>query len=123
MGVEMDNKTHESISRHLGFGGEINDEVMKEVRWQMANPKRKIEVGLNADRDPDNQETPYSAIVLQWSWGPTYFFNPVSSREEILPGTENGSWFNTGIVCWGKTPEAVFNEALKWASRLPIINL
>lgn len=108
----------ETISERMGLGGEITDAVLVEAQWQLENPDRKIDVGLRADRDPDNQDTPYSAIVLQWGWGPTYAYNPKTEKQEILPGTENGGWFNTGVVCWGKTPEDAFAQALDGSKRL-----
>lgn len=108
----------EIISKQMGLNGEITDAVLSEARWQLENPKRKIEVSLRADRDPDNQDTPYSAIVFQWSWGPTYIYNSNTEQQEIMPGTENGGWHNTGVVCWGKTPEDAFTQALEGSKRL-----
>lgn len=76
------------------------------------NPK--IEVFLTTDTHPDNQETQYFYCLLDWGDGPTWWHGPNSDQEEksIMPGTEQGSWFNTGICGWAATPEAAFADAL-----------
>ncbi len=81
----------------------------------MNEPKRKIEIRLNPDFD--NQETPYSYVVLEWSNGPCMWHGPNSDQiEEIVkPGTENGCWFNTGVCGWEATPEVAFTKALERA--------
>jgi hypothetical protein len=77
----------------------------------MKNPK--IEVHLVSDTDPDNQDTPYFYCVLDWGDGPTWW-NGWNSDEpkSIMPGTERGSWYNTGICGWAATPEQAFAEGL-----------
>ncbi len=75
---------------------------------------RKIEVHLEPDTDPDNQITPYYAVVLEWGNGPCWARDE-TGKEYIMPGTENGFWFNTGIVCWAETIEKAFSNALKIA--------
>lgn len=77
----------------------------------MAAGDRKISVFLNPDTHPDNQATPYLAIVLEWGDGHTLFFNEQTQKQEILPGSEKGGWFNTGIVCWGETAHEAFTDA------------
>jgi hypothetical protein len=73
----------------------------------------KIEVYLDADTDPDNQDTPYFYCVLVWSDGPTLWHGENSEEpESIMPGTEKGSWYNSGISGWAVTPEEAFAEAL-----------
>lgn len=83
----------------------------------MTNNELQIRVNLNRDTDPDNQVTPYSAIVLQWGDGPTMIRN-AKGEEEILSGTEHGGWFNTGIVVWGSTPEEAFATALMRSQKM-----
>lgn len=74
------------------------------------NPK--IEVFLEADTDPANQDTPYAYCVLAWSEGPTYWHGWNNDEgEHIKPGSEHGGWYNTGICGWAATPEAAFAEA------------
>jgi len=84
----------------------------------MQNPK--IEVHLVPDDDPENVDwndstirTPYFYCVLDWGNGPTWW-NGLDSKgpKSIMPGTENGSWYNTGICGWCATPEAAFAEGL-----------
>ena len=65
----------------------------------------KIEVDLNPN--PDDNETPYFYVILDWSDGPTWEGN------HIIPGSERGGWFNAGISGWAKTPEEAFAEGLK----------
>lgn len=81
----------------------------------------KIEVFLTPDDDPENVDwndptirTPYFYCVLDWGDGPTKWHGPNSDQaeESIMPGTENGSWYNTGICGWAVSPEAAFAEGL-----------
>jgi hypothetical protein len=73
-------------------------------------PSRKITVNMI----PDDGPLPYSYCVLEWSDSPC-LWNGIDSNgpEQVMPGTENGSWFNTGICGWEKTPEEAFLSALK----------
>ena len=83
--------------------------------------ERKIEINLCPDCDPDNQDTPYSYIVLEWSNHPCLWHGPNSDQteESIRPGTEDGCWFNTGVCGWAATPEEAFTKALNRSKTLP----
>lgn len=77
-------------------------------------PERKIEIVLNPDTDPDNQDTPYSYVVLEWGDGPCLWNGPNSDQSQtIMPGTENGCWHNTGVCGWEATLEQAFAKALE----------
>lgn len=74
-------------------------------------PDRKIEVLLLPQEGM--KDTPFHAIVLEWSNNPVYLYND-TEQEDIVPGTEHGSWYNPGIAnVWAKTPEEAFAEAMK----------
>ena len=80
-----------------------------------------IEVMLTPDDDPENVSweephvrTPYFYCVLLWGPGPTMWHGPKSDQveESIMPGTEHGSRYNSGICGWAVSPEAAFAEGL-----------
>ena len=71
-------------------------------------PDRKIVVNMTPDTDPDNLDTPYSYCVLEWTKN-----HCLDGEGKILPGTEHGCWFNTGICGWMPTPEMAFASAIK----------
>lgn len=75
---------------------------------------KKIVVHLGAD-DSEDAAWAYCAVILEWGDGPTWYYNEATGKQEILPGTENGGWHNTGVVCRGPSYEDVFAQALKTA--------
>jgi len=68
--------------------------------------ERKIEISLEPDTDPENQDTPYFYIILEWS------DKPATQAGVIVPGTENGCWFNTGICGWAASPADAFVQLM-----------
>jgi hypothetical protein len=68
-------------------------------------PERKIIVYMKPSDNPDDAHVPYQWVILEWS------DHPVWRGEYVLPGTEHGSWFNTGLCNWAATPEAAFAAA------------
>lgn len=70
----------------------------------MKKSERKLEISLTPDTSNGN-ETPYFYVVLEWS------DKPCTLDGEIVPGSENGCWFNAGICGWTATPMSAFCEA------------
>ena len=75
----------------------------------------KIEVFLVPSNEPEDRDVPYHYVVLAWSDGSCWWngLNGDQMERTIMPGTEHGCWYNTGIVGWEATPEAAFAEGLK----------
>lgn len=66
-------------------------------------------------------EKDYFYCLLAWSDNPSYHSVEVLNesgefieyKDEVLPGTENGTWYNTGICGREDTPEEAFRVCME----------
>jgi len=74
----------------------------------MTNEDVQIEVSLV----PNKCCGQYHYVVTAWTDQPCYQ-NGRDGTSIIMPGTENGCWYNTGINGYETSPEAAFAKGLK----------